>query len=369
MRIGAVFLLLITAPLLLLVSCSDNETIKIGMIAGLTGRVSDLGIAGRDGVMLAVEEANTNGGVNGRYVELIIKDDKQDSAVCNEVLNEMVKEEVAGIIGPMTSAMGMIVAQHINRHAIPTISPTVATTELSGIDDYFFRIIPDISNVAAKTAEYAYLEKNYRRILVIYDQNNSAFTEPWVRKVSSQFEKLGGDKVENISYMSKNSFNFNMLTEKVAAHDYDSLIIIANALDTAMISQQLRKQKIAVPIIASEWAATDDVTEYGGNAVEGIEILHSFDRNSTSPDFRSFSTRFQKRFGYSVSFAAAYAYNAAKILIKALAKEDAPAKIKSAILAGSPYHGVQSNIRFNQYGDVEREYTLLKIRGNRITSP
>lgn len=368
MRIRRIIILLATFTFFLLLSCTGENVIKIGMIAGLTGRVADLGIAGRDGVILAVEETNSTGGIAGKYVELVIKDDKQDAVVCQFVLSEMAKEGVSGIVGPMTSSMGMIVAQHINKHGIPTISPTVSTTELSGVDDYFFRIIPDISNAAVKTAEYAFTKKNYRRAVVIYDKGNRAFTEPWYQQFATQFSKLGGDDVANIAYASTNNFNFLALTQEIAFQKYDCLIIIANALDTAMISQQLRKQEITIPIIASEWAATDDITEFGGNAVEGIEILHSFDGNNQSTAYRSFAERFEKRFGYSVSFAAAYAYNAANILMAAVASENAPEKIKNAILSGSPYDGVQNKVKFNQYGDVSREYTLLKIRGNRLVS-
>ena len=350
-------------------ACSDDKTIKIGLIAGLTGRVADLGIAGRDGVMLAVEEANSNGGVNGKYVELIIKDDKQDPVVCEKALVSMLEQDVSAIIGPMTSSMGMVVVPHINKHAIPTISPTVSTTELTGIDDYFFRIIPDISNVAVQTADYIYQKQSYRRLLVIRDQGNRAFTEPWFQTFKTRFETLGGVEVASVSYVSQDSFNFLELIQQVNVVEYDCLIILASALDTAMISQQLRKKDIVIPIIASEWASTEDILEYGGNAVEGIEILHSFDKNNQSAVFLSFSDRFKERFGYTGSFAAAYAYNAAKILLEALAKENSPEKIKSAILAGSPYDGVQRKIQFNKYGDVLREYTLLKIRDNRIVSP
>ena len=361
-------LLLLCALQLMLMSCSENSTVKIGIIGGLTGRVADLGIAGRDGAMLAVEEINASGGIDGRRIELIIKDDKQDNKACEQAVAELVKHKVVGIIGPMTSSMGMIVAQQINENDIPTISPTVSTSELTDIDDYFFRIIPDITNAATKTASYAFNDKGYRKILFIYDLGNRAFTEPWFLGFKSHFEKLGGQQVVGVDYVSSNSFNFLELLQQKEPRDFDCLVIIASALDTAMISQQLRKQNLSIPILASEWAATDNIIEYGGQAVEGIEILHSFDRNNQTVNYLAFVDRFQDRFGYPVSFAAAYSYNAAKILLKALARETQPEKIKNAIVKGSPYDGVQRKIQFNQYGDVEREYTLLKIHGNRIIS-
>ncbi len=63
----------------ILFSCQrEKPPFKIGFVGGLTGRYSDLGVSGRNGAMLAVEEINENGGIRGRKILLIAKDDRQD---------------------------------------------------------------------------------------------------------------------------------------------------------------------------------------------------------------------------------------------------------------------------------------------------
>lgn len=59
---------------LLLAGCSDPQPIRIGLIAGLSDRGSDFGESVRNGVILAVEEQNAAGGINGRPIELIVRD-------------------------------------------------------------------------------------------------------------------------------------------------------------------------------------------------------------------------------------------------------------------------------------------------------
>ena len=59
--------------------CSPKEPVKIGFLGGVSGRVADLGIAGRNGALLAVEMRNKAGGLNGRTVELLVEDDQQDA--------------------------------------------------------------------------------------------------------------------------------------------------------------------------------------------------------------------------------------------------------------------------------------------------
>ena len=65
----AVVVMLVTLAVLPLTSCDDAQPIKIGYVGGLTGRYADLGQAGRDGALLAIELANQAGGLNGRPIE------------------------------------------------------------------------------------------------------------------------------------------------------------------------------------------------------------------------------------------------------------------------------------------------------------
>jgi branched-chain amino acid transport system substrate-binding protein len=80
-----------------MIGCEKKkEPIKVGFVGGLTGRLSDLGSGGRNGVMLAVEEINNAGGISGRPVELITKDDKQDPEVAVKVDKELIDERAGG---------------------------------------------------------------------------------------------------------------------------------------------------------------------------------------------------------------------------------------------------------------------------------
>jgi len=71
-----------TAALLLVLGlvngCGPREPVRVGFLGGLSGRVADLGEAGRNGAQIAVEEVNRAGGIDGRRVELIVRDDAQN---------------------------------------------------------------------------------------------------------------------------------------------------------------------------------------------------------------------------------------------------------------------------------------------------
>lgn len=351
-------------------ACSFREKIKIGILTELTGRAAAIGIAGRDGAILAVEEANKKGGIQGKKLELVIRNASQDEDKVREAVAELATAKVTAIIGPATSASGLVIVPEINKRKLPTISPTVSTDLLAGKDDFFFRIMPVSSAAAKETAEYAYYRKGLRNLVVVYDQGNKGYTEPYYQVLKTNFENLGDGKVQGVGYVSGSGYDFLALTRIVIGHEMDGLVILASGLDTALICQQLAKLRVQKPILSCEWALTNELVEFGGKSIEGVEIFHSFDRNSMVDSYREFDLRFQRRFGYSANFASAYGYNAMNVLLQALAKNpsSSPEELKVNILQGSPYEGVQSEIRFDKYGDADREYSLKTIRNGRIVT-
>ena len=95
----------IFATTLLLTGCGEKEPIRLGFIAGTSGRVADLGISGKNGTQLAVDLANQKGGIDGRKIELLARDDEQNADVARQRYQELIDAKVRAVIGPMTSAM------------------------------------------------------------------------------------------------------------------------------------------------------------------------------------------------------------------------------------------------------------------------
>lgn len=90
-------------------ACSPDEPIKIGLIAGLSDRGSDFGESVRNGVILAIEQQNQAGGINGRKIELVVRDDGQDKAVATKAAEELISLRPDIIIGPVTSSMATVI--------------------------------------------------------------------------------------------------------------------------------------------------------------------------------------------------------------------------------------------------------------------
>ncbi|WP_305045262.1 ABC transporter substrate-binding protein [Geoalkalibacter sp.] len=354
-------ILILTAPL----GCRRPEPIAVGFLGGLTGRVADLGIAGRDGAILAVEERNRAGGIHGRLLELRIADDAQDELTARAALQKLLDEGVVAVIGPMTSSMALAVQPLADARRTVLLSPTVSSDALSGRDDFFLRTASTNAQGARLLADYAAGELGLTSINVLYDLGNRAYGESLYRSFASEFEARGGRIAEVLTYTSGPEVNFLDLARQ-AGEKAEALLIIANALDTGMLAQQLAKLGIRLPLMTGEWAATGDIIEYGGAAVDGLRFFNTFDPGHDSPAYRRFRAAFEQRFGYDGGFAAAHAFDAAQVLFRALEKNPGRSGLKEALLESGGFQGLQTELRLDRHGDVVRPHFPMTIRNGRF---
>jgi ABC-type branched-chain amino acid transport systems, periplasmic component len=354
-------LLLIMVLASSLVCCSPKEPVKIGFLGGVSGRVADLGIAGRNGALLAIEMRNKAGGLNGRTIELLVEDDQQDTTQAKAAVQRLIDQKVEAIVGPMTSMVAMATVPIVNQAQIVMMSPTVSTQDLSNIDDYFFRVISSTAEYAHKIADYQVIHQGISRVAVAYDQRNESYSESWLKSYQKAFEAQGGEVILIEPYYSGDEVNFATLAEHLLKVKPDAVLMIANSLDTAMLAQQVRKRDQRVPIATSEWAATERLSELGGNAVEGMMIAQFLDRESNNPNFLAFRQAYLDRFSMEPGFGGVTAFDATNVVLTALAGKDNSQTLKQAILSQGLFAGVQSEIRFDKTGDAKRDTYMTTI--------
>ena len=349
-----------------LTACSSNEPVRLGFVGVLSGRSADLGIAGRNGAMLAVEERNAAAGIKGRRIELVIKDDEQNPDTARRVVTELINQQVAAIIGPMTSNTAMATVPLVNSSATIMISPTVTTNSLSGKDDNFFRVISADSVYATDNARFQFETLGHRRAAVIYDLSNKAFTESWLSDFRTMFETLGGKTVTAQPFVSGKETGFHETVKGLLAAKPDVVVIIANAVDAALVCQQVRRLDQRVAFSLAGWAATERLLEMGGDAVEGAHLDQYFNRNDTSAKFSAFLQSYRKRFSMEPGFAAITAYDATNVVLDALARKGPKQTLRECILAAPTYQGLQQSIVFDRYGDSHRNIYVSTIRNGKF---
>lgn len=354
----------IMLALTVLAGCQAESPIKIGFIAGTSGRVADLGISGRDAAQLAIEQCNQEGGIAGRKIQLIIKDDEQNPDLARVKMKELIAAGVVAVIGPMTSDMGVAISPIANASETLLISPTVTTHLLSGKDDYLFRVTSTTREYAAKSARYQIASGNMRSIAAAYDLGNKSFCESWLDSFVETFTDGGGEVLETVGYRAGADRSFLEIARKLLAAGPDGILIIANSMDSALLCQQIRKLDSGIAITLADWGATERLLELGGRAVEEVTVVQTFDRNSQAPDYQAFRKIYLDHFQREPGFPGVYTYDAVQVLLTALRMQKTGETLKHTILSIRRFKGLQSEFSFDDFGDVKRPQASISVIRN-----
>lgn len=337
--------------LLKFVILKEKEPLQIGFVAGLSGKFADLGIDCRRGVELALNKINTEGGVQGRPLTLLTADDKQNPDEARKIIKSFIDQEVPVIIGHVTSSMTMASLTLINSSNSLLVSPTSSTQLLRDLDDNMVRVCAISTDAAIMMAKYLTQEHNIKHVVVIYDTSNKAYTEQWVKHFQTTFLERGGQSVFPITFESEPDLQMLPLVELAKSHNPEALVIVTNSVDGALICQQVRKTGWGVKLALSDWAATEQLINLGGESVEGAVMSQFFNRSSTHPKYLEFKEEFLKTYKTEPGFGAQLSYNATMMIATAMENQRKDEPLKAAILRISDFEGLQGDFSINRFGD------------------
>ena len=358
--------LFLTLAGLSLTACGEPEPWRIGFVGGLSGRVSDLGMAGRNGARLAVEQANIAGGVDGRPVELIVRDDAQQADQAIRAVRELLAARVEVIVGPMTSAMAEVVLPLTASSGVVLVSPTVAGSGFSGRDDHFFRVVATTREYAAASARYLAQTRGLRRVAVMLDEGNAAFAADWVKHFSAAYLAAGGLVLHTETFNSSQEVSLKEPVARLLEARPDAVLIASSAVDMARIGQLVRRRNAEVALMGTTWAATEELATVGGRAVEGVLVPQFFDREDNSPRYAAFRSAYLDRFGEQPGFASVAAYDATRLALEALARAGKGSGVRQ-MLVDREFEGVQQRLKIDAWGDTQRDVFMTSIRDGRFT--
>lgn len=344
------------------VQYSRPSPLYLGFIGPLAGPYRELGQAGRNGAILAVEQCNDGGGINDHPVELLIGDESAGTDQIAEFLSTMASRHAPAAVGPMTSDGAIFASITSQQHGILLLSPTAGPDELTDREDLFVRLCPSCSQLMDHLAQYMYGRRHLGRPAIIVDESLGNFGLQMAEDFAKAYALLTPKPIPVIRYPSASESPLDDAAKRAASGNPDSVLILAGPQQTAMICQYLRRASCTVPVATTELAASDELIAYGGSAVEGVFFYHSFDRYYPSERYETFRQRFRRRFGREPTFAAVHSYDAARILLTAIAEKLPRTDMRQAISAMHFFEGVQGRIAISETGDVRRELFLSTVR-------
>lgn len=344
-------------------SCKNNDPICIGFSNELSGSNSALGVEAMYGATMAIDKINESGGVNGRMIELIIRDDKGDVETAIEVDNELKEIGCNVIIGHGTSKMASATIENANKNDILLISPTISTNTVEGIDDNFIRIMPSNTEQGTSLANFVNTHSP-GATLVVYEVQNLAYTENVALSFVETYTLIESDfSTENIiSYDNDIELEFQNVISEINSAKYSNVVLIGSSHEVSLIIQNLNENSVKVYIPV--WPSTIDLFNLAGPNIENTHAMNYYDLNSKNNEFIQLEEEFYERFGIDMSFSAMFSYETVFLLNEVFLNIDdyTATNIKQEVINIGIFDGIIEDYIVDEYGDTTREVYFYHLR-------
>ena len=348
--------------LVALCGCQPVSTVKVGFIGELSGRVSELTIDGRNGTQLAIEALNAQSGP--RY-ELHLHDDSPAAGTPAGIIDALADEGDAFAIGPMTSVLAKAMIPEADKRQLVLISPTANSDELSGMDDWFFRVIPPAGPGAMQVADAA-VGRGLLTASVMAEWRNRTYSESFADTFATRFRAQGGTVSNVVRYESDGHPDYARIAGELLSAHPRLVLLVCGSADASIIAQQLRRLDPDVQIAMASWAANAQLLQMGGRAIEGALVLQALDLDSPEPAYVAFRKRYIERFGNPPSQAAVFSYDATMLGAEGLRRKTVGQSLRDALRAPATWPGLQQPIVLDHFGDSVSRFRLSEVRQGRF---
>lgn len=353
-------------------SASGNEigdTFKIGYNLELSGPVAAYGQAEKNGADLAVEEINAAGGIGGKKIEVVSKDNKSDNAEISSIATKLASEDkVVALFGPATSGGTAVATPAATQAGVPLVTAAATQDDLTvkdgKVEEYIFRATFQDSYQGKVISNFANGTLSSKKAFVYYDSSSD-----YGKGLYKAFkESYKGDMIEE-AYQSGDK-DFQAALTKVKGQDFDTFVILGYYTEAGLITKQAREMGIDKPILGPDGFSDAKFIEGAGE--KNASKVYYVSGYSTNVDLSEKATAFvaayKKKFGEEPNMFAALAYDS--IYMIATAGEDAKSSkdltVNLAKLTG--FEGVTGKIDIDENHNPVKSAIMVKLENGKEVS-
>ena len=293
------FIFAATAATLIAGSAAAQETIKIGVIGPFTGGSSSMGVSMRDGVVLAAKEINATGGVLGKKIELVLRDDEAKNERGVEIAQEFInKTKVAATVGYINTGVALASQRFFQEAKIPVINNVATGTLITRQfekepENYIFRTSAADNIQAPMIVEEAVTRRGFKKVAILAD--STAYGDLGRKDLTAALEAKG------ITPLVSEKFNIgdkDMTAQLLKAKEAGAEVILTYAIgpELAMIANGMAKIAWKKPMIGSWTLSMANFIDTAGKNGEGATMPQTFVQNGNTPKRKAFIDAYLKEF-------------------------------------------------------------------------
>jgi branched-chain amino acid transport system substrate-binding protein len=297
-----------------------THAIIVGTHLDLSGPLAQWGQATRNGLRMGVDEANAEGGMQGRQIRLLVEDDRYDPSKAAAVVRKLVNEDgVFAILSPLgTPTVEASMAEALN-HGVLHLFPLMADAQsFHPLHPLKFAVTPPYANDIAAGLDYLLTKNHKRKIAVLYETN--AFGAGILDGAQTVLARRHLKPAAVVGFPA-GATNFRSEIAKLRAARADIVVLGTVVQDTLEV---LRAARGWHPIfLCSAACYTPEITTLGGALVEGLYAVADVPipyANDVNAKLRGWAESYQRKFGAPATLQALQGYLNARLFAGAVRK-------------------------------------------------
>lgn len=340
----------------------DAEEIKIGINYELTGEVASYGQSSVDGIMMAFDEINEAGGVDGKKIVPVQIDNKSDPAEATSVATRlMTQEKVVAELGPATSGSFMATIPVAMQNKVPIISASataddgVTVDDKGNVNEYVFRLCFNDSFQGITMANFAFNNLEAKTAVIIKD-NSSDYGKGLAENFRATFENLGGQIVAEEGYVGKDK-DFNAVLTKIKGQDFDVIFIPGYYQEAGLIIKQARDLGIDAPVLGADGFDSPVLLDLAGaDALNDVYYSNHYSSLDEDPKVQEFIAGYKEKYGAEPNAFNALGYDLGKYIADAVSRAGSPEPeaIKEALKSTKGFQGITGTF------DMDEQHNPVK---------
>jgi branched-chain amino acid transport system substrate-binding protein len=351
MRRGRVWFTPIAAIVVLaLTRAHAASTIKLGVAGPLTGDQGAFGQEIKNGVIIAVEEWNTKGGVLGKKIEIVWGDDQHDPKQAVAVANKFVNEGVVGVIGHFNSSCSIPASTIYHEGKVVQITPASTNPQFTERGFWnLFRTIGRDDQQGVVAADFIVKKLKKSKVAVLHDK--TTYGQGLADETVKALEKA---KVKPVYYggITQGEKDHRPVLTAVRQKNPEVLFYGGIYPEAILLTKQMRELGMKASFISGDGVWTKEYIEISGRDAEGAFITFTPDQAKIK-EAQGVLKKHKEKFGSDVGAYTVYSYVAANMLLDTIAatKSTDGAKIADHIRK-TKWNTALGPIQFDKKGDV-----------------
>ena len=343
---------------------ASAESLRIGLAVPVTGTSAAGGEIVRNGVQMAIDEINANGGIDGKWmIELITEDNQNDPSTSVNCMEKLCNQDKVDVVISATSSSCCLADMAVTREAgVAELAPasTAASLTEQGNEWFFRTAVTDGSNVTC-LLDYFTGKMGGKKIAMLYESND--FGNGGYQLLSNALADYEGVEIIDAQAYNVGDVDFSVQLTQFKKEAPDAIFVWGHYEEVSMMAKQMAQYEVDIPVMGTGYNSPY-LTEMGGEYVEGIMLSTCYTTADPDETIQAFDKNYNERYHASYDQNAPQSYDNIYMIADAVTRAQSTdrAAIRQALTEMKDFPGLTGVMNFDEKNNVSKTCKMIKIQ-------